>query len=263
MRSALTLCAVVLLCGAVALGATPQERFAEAQALFDAAQSELAKDGDDEIAARKQLHEAARRFAELADEGIASVNLYMNAGNAYQFSGDSARALLWYLRAHQLANTAETRTGLAALRAACRAEQWPHDAGSIGRVLMFWHYDLGQRLKQWVLIATYPVGVVLLIVAAFVRRRTVLIRTGVAFMIIGAAIGISDVVTTTGGNGHWAVVLESGAGYAGDGESYSTVVDRIPPGQEVKVIERRDQWVHVALPSGATCWVRASICEEV
>ena len=257
-------CAALLFSsGPVAPGGSVEERFAEAQAIFDAAKGSLAEPDGDGVEARKQFYDAAGRFADLAGEGVPSVNLYVNTGNAFHFAGDDARALLWYLRANRLSNMPETRNGVVALRNACNAEPWPHELGSVGRALMFWHYDLSQPLKQWILLGTYPLGSVMLLAALFVRRRAGWIRLGLALMVVGATIGISDLVTTVAGDGEWAVVLESGKGHAGDGEGYSTVVDRISAGQEVRIIDSRKEWVHVQLPSGARCWLRAGTCERV
>ena len=75
--------------------------------------------------------------------------------------------------------------------------------------------------------------------------------------------GVSDLVVAAEGDGQWAVVLEDGTGYAGDGEGYSILLNRISPGQEVRIVESRSQWVHAEFPSGITCWLRAEICEEV
>lgn len=255
--------ALSLLSGPVAQGSSVEERFAEAQAIFDAAKGLLAESDVDTAAARRQFYDAASKFADLARENVPSVNLYVNTGNAFHFAGDDARALLWYLRANRLSNRVETRNGLIALRNACNAEQWPHELGSVGRALMFWHYDLAQLLKHWILLTTYSLGGLMLLAALFVRRRSVWIRLGIALMVVGATMGISDLVATTASNGQWAVVLEDGKGYAGDGEGYSTIVDRISPGQEVKIIDTREEWVHAELPSGTRCWLRAGICERV
>lgn len=257
-------------CGAALMMIAPavsklsaEERFAEAQSLFDDAKRTLAEPDGDTVAGRRQFHEAAQKFAALARDGVRSVNLYVNTGNAFHFAGDEPRALLWYLRANRLANTAETRNGLVALRNACGAKPWPHDTGSVGRALLFWHYDLGRPTKHWILIATYPLGCIVFLAAWFTGRRPAWKRLGLALMVIGATMGISDLFAATTGDGRWAVVVESGKGYAGDGEGYSIVVDRITPGQEVKVVESRDEWMQVKLPSGATCWIEADICEVV
>ena len=264
MKTFITCCAAFsLLSGPVAQGRPMEERFAEAQSIFDAAKGLLDESDVDSVAAQRRFYDAARKFADLAQEGVPSVNLYVNTGNAFHFAGDDARALLWYLRANRLSNTAETRDGLIALRNACNVEPWPHELGSVGRALMFWHYDLGQPLKHWILLATYPLGSLMLVAALLVRRRSVWIRLGVALMIVGATVGISDLTATAMGDGQWAVVLESGKGHAGDGEGYSTIVDRVNPGQEVKIIDTREEWVHAELPSGTRCWLRADICEKV
>jgi len=254
---------LLVLPGPAAQGRSVEERFSEAQSIFDVAKGLLAESDSDGVAARRQFYDAANKFADLAQEGIPSVNLYVNTGNAFHFAGDDARALLWYLRANRLSNTAETRNGLTALRNACNAELWPHEHGSVGRALMFWHHDLGKPLKHWILLATYPLGSIMLLAALSVHRRSVWIRLGIAFMIVGATMGISDLVATATGDGNWAVVLEDGRGYAGDGDGYSIVVDHIAHGQEIKILDSREEWLHAELPSGTRCWMKADICEEL
>jgi hypothetical protein len=244
--------------------ASIEQRFAEAQARFEAAQAELSRDGGDSLEARRMFREAATQFAALAAEGTASANLYVNAGNAFHFAGDEPRALLWYLRADQLARTPEIRAGLATLRRVCGAELWPPPRGSIGRVLMFWHFDLSGRLKQMLLLGLYPIGCALIVLWLFTgRRRGWLPRVGIALMLLGGVMGISDVVAQSAGGEQWAVVLEPTKGLAGDGQMYSTIVERVVPGQEVRILESRREWLHVELPSGTRCWLPGETCEAV
>lgn len=239
-----------------------EARFAAAQERFDAARR-LAEDPVvDRLEVRQAFHEAARAFASIADDGTASVNLFVNTGNAYGFAGDPARGLLWYLRAHECANTPETRAGLATLRRVCGADPWPHEKTSISRVLMSWHHDLRPFTKQMILLAFYPLGGALLWVGIR-SRRVGLRRVAVSLMIVGAVFGVSDLVTTTMPDPPWAVVVESTPGYAGDGRTYSTVVERIAPGQEVRVIETRESWVRIELPSRQRCWVPADAADQV
>ena len=263
MKVFVTCCAALLLSGPVGPSRSAEERFAEAQAIFDSAKGALVQAGSDNVAARKKFYDAAGRFADLAQEGLRSVNLYVNAGNAFHFAGDDARALLWYLRANRLSNTTETRNGLSALRKVCKTEPWPHEHGSIGRALLFWHYDLSRPLKHWILLITYPLGCLIVMAVLFVQGRSAWIRLGLALMVIGATAGISDLVATVEGDGQWAVVLADARGYAGDGEGYSVVLDHVGPGQEVRIIESRGQWVRAEFPSGTTCWLRAEVCEQV
>ncbi len=256
-------CVVTAACvRAPALGVTPDQRFAEAQAAFDAARNDMQPAGADSVETRRRFRDAAERFAAIYRDGVRSANLCVNTGNAYHFSGDHPRALLWYLRALRLANTPETRNGVASLRRICGAELWPPPQGSIGRALMSWHYDVSRRTKQRILLATYPLGCLLLAVSVFVRRRSAFARVGLVLIVAGACMGISDLATAAGPTEQWAVVLESDKGYAGDGETYTTVVAAIRPGQEVRILERRPGWLRIALPGGITCWVRSRICEE-
>lgn len=237
--------------------------FAEAQAIFEAAQAKLAAQPDEPLEARRLFRQAAERFEAISAAGVASANLYVNTGNAYHFAGDEPRALLWYLRASQLANTPEIRSGLATLRRVCGAEAWPPSRPSIGRVLMFWHYDLGHRTKQIVMLILYPIGCGLLIVGVFAKRRKRWLRAGMVLALLGGAMGLSDAVATVSGGDAWGVVLSQAKGYAGDGLMYSVLVDEIAAGQEVRLIEIRRDWMQVELPSRARCWVSRDQCEPV
>lgn len=243
-------------------GPAALQRFAEAQATFDAAKQAMERGGDP-VEIRRQFHDAAMQFSAIARDGTITANLCVNAGNAYHFAGDEPRALLWYLRAMQLANTAEARNGVATLRRLCGAEPWPPEPASIGRALMAWHYDVSRRTKQYVLFATYPLGCVLVIVSLFTRTRSFWLRLGIVLICVGATMGVSDVAARLGPAERWAVIVEGGKGYAGDSEGYSVVIDGLKAGQEVKLIETRPEWVRVALPNGGTCWVHTGLCKEV
>ncbi len=251
------LVAAMLLVLPLAAGAgTVEQRFA-------AAQAEKAAAPNDTLEARRTFRQAADEFAAIADGGTASANLYVNAGNAYHFAGDDPRALLWYLRARQLANTQEIREGLATLRRICKAQQWTPDRPSIWRVLMFWHYDQGRWTKQAVMLALYPAGCLLLIAAFVVKKRRLCVRMGLALVIVGGLMGASDAVAALAGGEQWAVLLSPAKGYAGDGRMYSVLVPALSAGQEVKVVDARPDWTQVQLPGGERCWVPQSDCEAV
>ena len=243
--------------------ASSARRFAEAQAAFESAQTRRPAAGGDSLDARRAFREAAERFAALARDGVSSANLFINTGNAFHFAGDDPRALLWYLRAARLANTDEARTGLATLRHACRAEPWPPPPTSVGRVLMSWHYDLGRRAKQALLLTLYPLGTAMIVVALFARRRRPWLRAGLALMVVGGIMGVSDAVAASSHADDWAVVLEPAKGLSGDGQMYSTVVESITPGQEVRLLETRPSWLQIELPGSTRCWLPAEQCEPV
>lgn len=245
--------------GAPAWGASAEERFAEAQALFETAQKQIAADQGDSIEARRLLREAAEQFAAIAADGVNSVNVCVNTGNAFHFAGDNPRALLWYLRAERIANTPEVRAGLATLRRLCNAEQRPPERMSIGRVLMFWHYDLSAWTKQVLLLAAYPAGCALLLAGLMTHRRA-LTRLAVALIVIGGIMGVSNAATAIWPPAPWAVVVAASEGRSGDGPAYSVVAPSIVAGQEVRVIETRPDWVQVEMPSGQRCWLPAEDC---
>ena len=193
--------------GARAWAASAEERFTEAQALFEAAQKRPAEEKADPVEAQRMFHEAAGRII--------------------------------------------------------NAEPRPPERTSIGRVLMFWHYDLSRWTKQIFMLVTYPLGCGLLFAGLMIRRRRVLLRLAVAFLVLGGLLGVSDVVTAIAPPAPWAVVLESGQGRSGNGPAYSVIVPSVRMGQEVRIIERRSDWARVEMPSGVRCWLPAETCEPV
>jgi hypothetical protein len=262
---ALTICLLtgVILTSPEPSDASPEERFAEAQATFNDAMSAMKNSENDPLTARRQFYDAAEEFARVYEDGTATDHVCVNAGNAYHFAGDEARALLWYLRAVKLSNSPETRAGLASLRRACGAQPWPPEQASILRVLMSWHHDVHRSTKQWIVLIAYPAGCVLIVLSIVTRRKLVLRRVGITLLVIGLVFGLSDLITAVGPQERRAVVLEQIAGHAGNAETYSVVVEKIKPGQEAKLLETREGWVRLELPSGTTCWVLAETCEQV
>lgn len=240
-----------------------EERFAHAQGLFNEAMSALESETSGRLAVRRGFYEAAREFAALFADGIISDHVCVNAGNAYHFAGDNARALLWYLRAVRLTNSPEARAGLASLRRASDTEPWPPEQASILRVLMSWHHDLRRSAKQMIVLATYPSGCLLVIIGLFVRHRMVVRRVGILLLLVGLVFGVSDLVTALGPHAVEAVVVEQTQGYAGNAETYTVIANNIRPGQEARLLERREGWMRIELPSGVACWVPAGTCEAV
>lgn len=260
---------LVLLCVALTGASLARGQSPEAQASFDAAQQRFAqamerrRQQDDALATRQAFYESATEFATLYEDGARSANVCVNAGNGFYLAGDTARALLWYLRAEQLANRPEIRSGVAALRRVCGGQHWPAQQGSIGRVLMFWHFDLARTTKQMYLLILFPLGTALVIVSLFVRRRRVLVRLGIGLMLIGGTLGVSDLVATARPEPPPAVVLSDTVGRTGNGQGYSVSVHHLTAGQEVRLLEQRDDWLRVQLPDQSTCWIPAATAERV
>ncbi len=261
---------ILLLCNVAVVAAeshSAKERFDQAQSLFASAMDRLQEEESASVETRQKFYESARLFGalaeDLAEEGVLSANLLVNTGNAFHFAGDNPRALLWYLRAEKLNKIPEIRRAIAALRRSCQADPWPHSRGSIGRALLFWHYDLSRLLKQKLFIVIYLVGCGCFLVCFAVQRRRVLIRLGIILLIAGAALGASDIIRTIQDDQPRAVVLETTSGYVGDGKAYSVVRDKIIPGQEVRLIESRKSWRRIRLPDETTCWLPAETVKSV
>lgn len=243
--------------------AAAEARFERAQALFVEAKQLQSASDTDPLAARQRFRRAAEAFASLADDGVVTANVCVNAGNAYHFAGDQPRALLWYLRAAELENSDEIRNAVTTLRRSCGGELRAPTKGSIRLALLSWHYGPGARTKQLILLASYPLGCALVLVSVWRAKRPGVMKTGMALMAIGLVFGGSYLVGECVPRQTWGVVLEPTSGRSGDGRNYSLVRDRIVAGQEVTIIERRGDWTRIQLPSGLSCWLESELCPAI
>ncbi len=241
----------------------------QARGVFDEANRMFRQAGEhkDPREAFGLYQSAALRYERLISEaGIRNEKLYYNLGNAYYRSGDFGRAILNYRRAQALApSDSNVRQNLEAARGA-RTDRFTEPTETrVLRTLLFWHFDLafGTRL---LLLAGFSAAFWALAALRLLRpgrapKPALAIVGGVAAALLLSVAAESWSV----GDGQAGVIVASESmARTGDGASYEPAfTEPLHAGAELRVLERRGEWVQGELPDGRTFWVEARDLETV
>jgi tetratricopeptide (TPR) repeat protein len=217
---------------------------AEAQEQFQKANAEFAA-GD--------FKRAAADYDAIVRSGEWSANLFYNLGNAHFRNGDLGRAVLNYERALQLEREhPEAEANLHIAREQARALEFTSgpterylrlaDAGTytITCAVLFW---LAVLLLIWRAQRAVLAGAALLFAFAL----------GCGFAAHAQEKWMDELAIVTGDN------VEARVATADTAKS----VLALPPGSEVRFLQRRGDWSYAALPNDQRGWIAASAAERV
>lgn len=250
--------ALLLLLFAAPAFAAPEAALTAAQATFESAQEVGAPD-----AKRARYRQAAEAFRAIHTDGqVVSARLFCNIANAYAFAGDPGEAALWYSRALVLdPDEPRAKAGLATIRAQLPWTAAPNAAHDLGRTLFFWHDGLRFQTRRALFLGAWLLAWLLLALAR--RRRVRAWAPAVAFVIAFSLLG-SLGVSASETHADLAVVRVATQGRTGDGHAYSPSHSApLPAGTEARVVEARQDWVHLSLPDGTSAWVRSEAVARV
>jgi len=200
-----------------------------------------------------KYEEAVAAYARLADEGVASAALHFNLGNAYFKSGQLGRAILSYRIAQQLdprdpdigANLRFVRS--AVLGAAPPAP--PLWQRAVSRLTLnewaviaagaLWLFAGLRALRQWV-------------ESPFLHRRLLHAATAVLLVLCLTGLGLAWHLSAQ----PRAVVVQSDAVLHHGPLDESPNLQTLQDGQELTVLDRKDDWLQVAGAARGTGWIR-------
>lgn len=240
----------------------PTAALARAQAAYDTA---IGLKASKPAEARAAFAESAAIFQGLVDDGADTAGLRFNLGNAYVQAGDLGRGIANYLRARQLApydaailaNLATARTDVQAKIAG--------DAVNDGSRIGWWRF-VGERTRLGVALVGWFVfwGLVALPLvrgrAAKGQRPSASWLRGVR----GAALLVAFLSGSTVAIDRWLLATRPlgvivGAEVVvrkGNGEGFEAqVAEKLGPGVECMVLERRPGWTRIRLADGTEGWV--------
>ena len=237
----------VLLCG-IFLAAVWAHPCAASPTAFDEA-NHLFEQGD--------FSAARERYAQVAEGGERSANLFHNLGNAEYRLEARGRAALNYERALVLEPWhAEARKNLAFVRGQTAAKVLPRKW--LDRALREQISGLYPALAAgalWVAIGCGTVGILR-------KRRRVLPCLAGTFALL---------VATYAGAGVWrdeerraeAIIIVPEAAARSEAAENSRLAERLPAGSAVRVRARRGAFTYADLPSGQRGWIRSEELENV
>lgn len=206
---------------------------------------------------------AVELYRRLVATGAASGHVYYDLGNAYLRSGELGRAIAAYRRSQALLpRDGDVAANLAFARKSARDAIAPPAPSPILATLFFWHYSLSwpELLRLAALLNALFWGAVIL--RLFRRRSEVLrwIATGLLALLLAAA---GSLAVRLAAPTRIAVVLPQEIdAHAGTGRD-TVVRFKLHAGTELRVIERREGWLRIALPDGQGAWIEADHAEVV
>jgi hypothetical protein len=203
---------------------------------------------------------AAAGFARIAADFPDHPDLLADWGNAALGAGDVASATLAYRRALALdGGNARARKNLAWLRNR-QPEGLRPSGDTAADALLF--SPQGPRARRLGVGAAAFAAAVLLLVPWIGRRR----RGLVALALVPLAIWLAMLASVLLEDRHTsdAVVMDAVVLRAADSAGAPAATSQpLPRGAEVTIVERRDAWTRIRLPSGTAGWVQSGSLERV
>ena len=221
---------------------------------------------EDPTRAETLYHQAAADFETLIAAGLRNPALEYNLGNTYFRLGNLGRAILHYRRAKLLApgdNAIEANLAYARNR----VEPFIDPSGTQKLVtrLMFWtnHISIAERFRL-TLIASLAGWLGLMLWLRW-RSRPIIVLSILA-IVLGLANSASIVwqLHDNAARPHAVIVDGEHLLRTGRGEAYNPVFDQpLGPGVELRLLNRRADWVEVQLPNEQTGWLPAAAVEKI
>jgi tetratricopeptide (TPR) repeat protein len=207
--------------------------------------------------------ESAARYQALVNAGAQDGRLYYNLGNAYFKAGDLGRAILNYRRAQALLprdGDVAANLKLARDKTSDRIEVEDEGLIKLVRRLVGWTSLDEAAVVAWVswaVLCGLGVGAIL----RPSRRRALLYLAGVVAMLLlwsalSIGVGLLDQRDSA------VVVAAEVEVYSGPGEDYLTEFT-LHAGAEVRLVERRGDWVRIALPGDLQGWAPDEAVSEL
>lgn len=216
--------------------------------------------------AATSFNQAAAKFQLLVDSGLKNGKLYYNLGNAYLESGQVAQSILNYRRAQELIPDDARLVANLRYARSLRRNQIPESGEqALLHTLFFWHYRTSLRGRFWLGLAAYLLLWGLLIIRVFRPRlhwRYAIIPVLIICAALTASVGVSlaDHASRHAG----VIVADNVVVRKGNGEGFEPQFQQeLHEGVEFDLLEKRADWLFIALPDGKTGWIRSRDAEMI
>lgn len=212
-----------------------------------------------------RFEDAVDLYEELVKAGAKDGNLYFNLGNTYFKSGDLGRAILYYRRAeHLLPRDGDVAANIQVARANTADQIEGENEGAVVagvRRLIGWatlDEAAAAALTLWIVLCGLSVGTILLR-----RRRVLLYLTSItATLLVLSIMSIGVRLLDERRQPPAVIVATETEVRSGPGDDYLTEF-ALHAGAEVRIIERRGEWVRIALPGELQGWATTDAVIEV
>lgn len=206
---------------------------------------------------------AVALYRAMREMGVDNGHLHYNLGNAYLRAGELGRSIASYRRALKLLPRDEdAAANLAFARRSARDEIAAPAPPALLRTVLFWHHGLApvEALRSAALVG---LGFWIVLALRLYRPASEVLRwSAVCLLAVGLALGGSLVAHAAFGSPIAVVLPPEIDLHAAAGEG-SVVRFRLHAGTEVRVIERRPEWIRIELPDGQRGWSKREYMEIV
>lgn len=247
---------------------SPPAEINDAAATLEAAdrwfESALAE--SDTERARSLFAAAGSAYAGIADSGVRSPGLYLNSGNSYFLAGDMGQAVLAYRRGMDLAPTDKQLSAALAHARSSLALAAPTEARSTWRTWpLLWRSYVTSRTLIVIAGVLWAFGWSLAVVRLFRRAARVAAPAATSMVIAAALTALVAYESHVMRTAESAVVTSDARALQGPALGvYDPAFEQpLPPGLEVQILERRDDWVRVRLGDSREGWIPENAMQRV
>ena len=226
----------------------PMEAFVNANAAYEAGRFE----------------EAIELYRQLQDSEFENGHLHYNLGNAYLRNGELGHAVASFRRSLAfLPRDQDARANLEFARNSAKDAITPPEPSAVLRTLFFWHYSLS-RSELGTLVVALNFALWAVLILRLYRRasetlRWIFIGLLLALLTTGTSLALRHLRPQ-----QVAVIVPQEIDVRSGTNDTAVVLFKLHAGTEVRVVDRRDQAVRIALPeAGRGGWVEARHTELV
>ncbi|HEY5944724.1 MAG TPA: hypothetical protein VIV40_04505 [Kofleriaceae bacterium] len=214
----------------------------------------------DASARKAAFARAATALAEAARTAPDQPELLTDWGNAALGAGDVATATLAYRRALAVdGGNARARRNLAWLRSKLPDSMRPSEASATDNLFFFHQWPRPRRLL--VAAAAFAIALLLLVPWGGRRRRSL---TGLSVLPFAVWLAMIVSLVLEDRRADDAVVMDGVVLRAADSAGAPAAMSQpLPRGAEVTLVERRDTWAKIRLPSGTAGWIPDGAVQRV
>lgn len=211
---------------------------------------------------------ASASWKAIAENGMESVELYYNLGNAYFKDGNLARAILWWERARILdPSDGDVRHNLAFARA-----QTQDRIDSVPEFfLRTWLHNISYMLRSnvWAVISLVFFALALAMLLLFLlgsrssARRAGFFSAIIAFLLSISCFGFASIQKREALNHDGAVVMLPVAGVKSGPQDNATSLFVLHEGTRVKIVDTISGYTKIELSDGRQGWIEARAIEII
>ncbi len=208
--------------------------------------------------------EAIVLYQRLLENGFENGHLHYNLGNAYLRNGELGRAVACYRRSLIfLPRDQDARANLEFARKSTKDAIAPPEPSAVSRTLFFWHFGLSRSELGTIVVVLNLVLWAVLILRLYRRASELLRWIFMLLLLLLLATGSSLAVRHLRPR-QVAVVVPQEIDVRSGTNITAVVLFKLHAGTEVRVVDRREQALRIALPEdGRGGWIEARHAELV